>query len=73
MPNMWELPQNGSRGKLIARLSHSITNNRYAVNVREGKGGLKLGRWISISRLPQLALTGLTRKILRNLEIASFI
>jgi len=73
MPNMWELPQNGRSGKLLARLNHSITNNRYVVNVHEGTGELKAGRWIAISQLQQLALTGLTRKILRNLQIASFI
>jgi hypothetical protein len=73
MPNMWELPQNGRPGKLIARLNHSITSNRYVVNVREGTGELKAGRWVPVSRLPQLALTGLTRKILRNLRIASII
>jgi A/G-specific adenine glycosylase len=73
MPDMWELPQNGRSGKLLARLNHSITNNRYVVNVYEETGGLKAGRWVPISRLPQLALTGLTRKILRNLQIASFI
>lgn len=73
MPNMWELPQNGRAGELLARLNHSITNKRYVVNVREGTGELKDGRWVPVSRLPQLALTGLTRKILRNLRIASVI
>jgi A/G-specific adenine glycosylase len=73
MPDMWELPQNDASGKLVARLNHSITNNRYLVNVREPTGRLKAGQWVAISQLQQLALTGLARKILRNLQIASFI
>lgn len=68
MPNMWELPPveqtNGT--SVLHRARHSITNSDYKVAVvamkaREARGG----KWIRCSKLSELPVTGLTRKILR--------
>jgi len=68
MPSMWELPScgGGKKGdRLLFSLKHSITNTDYDVRVIErSQAGSHQGVWIKISRLPQLALTGLARKIL---------
>ena len=74
MPRMWELPQtssrNGASGKqrtVLFRLRHSITDTDYRVTVLEGfVRGSAHGRWVRLSRLPRLPLTGLARKILRR-------
>jgi A/G-specific adenine glycosylase len=71
MAGMWELPQ---ASKLPDRLSsahwrtfrHSITVTDYKVHViREALADTPRGRWIALDDLPDLPLTGLTRKILR--------
>lgn len=68
MPGMWELPQpNGRRGAPLFSLRHSITNTDFEVTVarlRTAAGAH--GRWIRVSRLAALPLTGLARKILKR-------
>ena len=69
MAGMWELPEvanrNGESNPLFT-LRHSITVTDYTVRVMQGQpDGAKNGRWISKSRVTNLALTGLARKILR--------
>lgn len=68
MPQMWELPEvPPSRGVPLLKLRHSITNTDYEVSVfcaRHSPGG---GRWIPLTKMHRLALTGLTRKILLRL------
>jgi A/G-specific adenine glycosylase len=72
MPDMWELPEitvdSGVPGVTEQRLTlrHSITVTDYRVHVlQQGPPpGIK-GRWVAGSRLSNLPLTGLGRKILR--------
>lgn len=73
MPGMWELPQNGSSGRVIGRLGHSITNRRYVVKVREAVSPPEDGKWVPISKVQHLPLTGLARKILRKYLAGAFI
>jgi A/G-specific adenine glycosylase len=78
MPDMWELPaRNSPNGheQAVLTLRHSITVTDYVVRViRDSVAGQNVskkqeGRWIHRSELNTLPLTGLTRKILRALEI----
>jgi A/G-specific adenine glycosylase len=67
MAGMWELPQTSMKhtGSPAMQLKHSITSTDYAVRVWKGprpKGTTP----IQLSRMEGLALTGLTRKILRR-------
>jgi A/G-specific adenine glycosylase len=69
MPGMWELPEvengNGTSPTSFT-LRHSITVTDYTVRVTRAQArGAKNGRWVSKSRVTNLALTGLARKILR--------
>jgi A/G-specific adenine glycosylase len=68
MPNMWELPTADNVGDVSLRLRHSITSIDYAVEVRRGRArsGKRSGKYVSLSELTHLPLTGLTRKILRK-------
>ena len=75
MPLMWELPptppRNGASRRqraVLFRLRHSITDTDYRVTVLRGaaRAHTAPGRWVRLSRLPQLPLTGLARKILRR-------
>jgi A/G-specific adenine glycosylase len=65
MPGMWELPEvtapNASDKQLFS-LQHSITVTNFVVRVVAN--GRARGKWISISRLSTLPLTGLAKKIL---------
>jgi A/G-specific adenine glycosylase len=70
MPGMWELPElpspNGAASASLT-LRHTITVTDYTVQVwREGGPSRVAGKWIPVERLPQVALTGLARKILRK-------
>jgi A/G-specific adenine glycosylase len=72
MPGMWELPQTSaapprlSPEALWRTFRHSITVTDYTVHVlRNTELPAARGRWISIDRLPQIPITGLTRKILK--------
>jgi len=78
MAGMWELPPlsqtNGSVPLL--RLRHSITSTDYQVSVFNGESEQSEpcapdGRWFTRSQYERLPLTGLTRKILRRLSVAS--
>lgn len=52
--------------ELLFTLRHSITVTDYTVRVWRGLASQpSTGKWISRSRVPKLALTGLSRKILR--------
>jgi len=78
MPGMWELPQSPEPPCPLPTASHwrtfrhSITVTDYTVHVLRNKTlrntTLKpaaKGKWIATDLIPQLPLTGLTRKILR--------
>jgi A/G-specific adenine glycosylase len=81
MPSMWELPQvkegQESEDMLLLTVRHSITNTNYYVTVyglttNEQK---LLARdaaervWVPVFDLPELPLTGLTKKILKRLRV----
>ena len=73
MPGMWELPEvavaSGIRADSLT-LRHSITVTDYTVRVMRGPvPGQSRGQWVAKARVPQLPLTGLARKILRQAEI----
>jgi A/G-specific adenine glycosylase len=71
MARMWELPAadvNGS--KPLLQLRHSITTTDYQVFVFPGKN-IRHGCWVPVEQLSSLALTGVTRKILRKLGAIS--
>jgi len=72
MPGMWELPEvtaaNGA-AKPLFTLRHSITVTDYTVRVWRAAPPGSNGKWIPVQRLPQVALTGLARKILRKAEM----
>ena len=73
MPEMWELPEVGASDALALEpsekrltLRHSITVTDYTVRVLQQPAPRNpKGRWVACSRLPDLALTGLARKILK--------
>ena len=72
MPGMWELPEaapaNGHASTFTLR--HSITVTDYLVRVQQTPVNPGIdGSWIVKSRLPQLPLTGLARKILRAAKV----
>ncbi len=83
MPGMWELPELARMNDAIMpdakthgaaspsfTLRHSITVTDYTVQVwRDAAPPPIKGKWISLGRLRQLALTGLARKILRKAQI----
>lgn len=73
MAGMWELPEITSpNGDTVTNftLRHSITVTDYTVRVcQNGHSDIAGGRWFQQSRLASLALTGLTRKILRTAGI----
>jgi A/G-specific adenine glycosylase len=70
MAGMWELPEYNGSGELdqaILKLKHSITVTDYTVLVfRETNIGRHTGRWVPISKVGRMALTGLTKKILKK-------
>ncbi|MFZ0420892.1 MAG: A/G-specific adenine glycosylase [Candidatus Sulfotelmatobacter sp.] len=73
MAGMWELPErfgaNGSTSPSFT-LRHSITVTDYTVRVwSEAQQSHLNGKWIPVTRLTQIALTGLARKILRKANL----
>jgi A/G-specific adenine glycosylase len=68
MAGMWELPSIVNRENLepLHRLRHSITDTDYTVSVARGAGRKPAGKWVTYEEAHRLALTGLTRKILRK-------
>jgi len=71
MPGMWELPEVPRNGATpLLSLRHSITVTDYTVRVVEMPiPERERGRWIALSRVSALPLTGLARKILRRAEM----
>ena len=68
MAGMWELPNivAAKKSEPLHRLRHSITDTDYEVLVVQGSGRKPAGRWVTYDQAHKLALTGLTRKILRK-------
>lgn len=73
MPGMWELPETQlqyNKHEVLFSLTHSITVTNYQVRVVDSGANLPerpgSGRWIKRSRLSEIPLTGLARKILRR-------
>jgi hypothetical protein len=80
MAGMWELPElqpGESNGDVpLTRLRHSITDTDYqialfAVGERDLLASEVAGRWLTGRQWERLPLTGLTRKILRRLQLES--
>jgi len=73
MPGMWELPQipvSSASSQVSLTVRHSITVTDYTVRVVRGPvPGQSKGRWVPRTRILQLPLTGLARKILRRAQI----
>ena len=73
MPGMWELPEIpavSGHSQASLTLRHSITVTDYTVRVMRGPApGQSRGRWVPRTRIPQLPLTGLARKILRQANV----
>jgi A/G-specific adenine glycosylase len=67
MPGMWELPQSRpGAGEPVLRLRHAITTTDYQVSVyRARTANGSAGRWVKLSEVERLPLTGLTQKVLR--------
>lgn len=69
MPGMWELPRASKLDRsdeFLFSVRHSITVTDYRVHVIGRKRRFPHGNWVKVSRLNGLALTGLTKKILRK-------
>lgn len=81
MPGMWELPQSTEPPRPLRAAAHwrtfrhSITITDYTVHVLRNiplrntqlpdTPPAAKGKWIAIDRIPQIPITGLTRKILK--------
>jgi A/G-specific adenine glycosylase len=76
MPGMWELPQSSAPPRQMPASAHwrtfrhSITVTDYTVHVLRntpltGKPFGAKGKWVAIDRIPEIPITGLTRKILK--------
>jgi len=70
MAGMWELPHHApSPGEEpAAQFRHAILETNYEVTIYTANVTTENGHWIRTSRLPQLALTGLARKVLRHFQ-----
>ncbi len=78
MANMWELPEIAavSAQQPLAKFHHSITDTDYDVSVIKAPDALIRNldgnaRWFTRKQWQKLALTGLTRKVLRKLAPAT--
>jgi A/G-specific adenine glycosylase len=79
MAGMWELPQandSTTAEKALAKFRHSITETDYEISVVPASPALVrsldgYARWFTCKQWQKLALTGLTRKVLRKLVIES--
>jgi A/G-specific adenine glycosylase len=73
MPGMWELPEipvSIASGEVDLTVRHSITVTDYTVHVMRAPAPVESsGRWVRRTRIPQLPLTGLARKILRHAQV----
>ncbi len=78
MAGMWELPELAgvSEEEPLAKFRHSITDTDYDVSVVTAEKSLArsldgTARWYTARQRQKLALTGLARKILRQLAPAT--
>jgi len=79
MAGMWELPETSPANlteKALAKFRHSITDTDYEVSVLPATPALVRilegnARWFTRKQWQKLALTGLTRKVLRKLAVES--
>jgi A/G-specific adenine glycosylase len=72
MPGMWELPEIAKplrSDQQLFSVRHSITVTDYRVRVISRAKAPVRGKWIRVARIKELALTGLTKKILREAGI----
>jgi A/G-specific adenine glycosylase len=73
MPGLWELPEipiSSASRPFSLTVRHSITVTDYRVRVMRGPVPVQSrGRWVPKTRIPQLPLTGLARKILRQAQV----
>jgi A/G-specific adenine glycosylase len=73
MAGMWELPETeiAPNRDPVLTVKHSITTTDWSVNVFTYShiGNKGRSRWVSLSKVTRLPLTGLTRKILRRLNL----
>jgi len=71
MAGMWELPEATLRNadQFLFWVKHSITVTNFKVKVVKCQTPGKTGRWVRISRLNEIPLTGLARKILNRAEV----
>jgi A/G-specific adenine glycosylase len=73
MPGMWELPaitsSEAKRRHPVLNVRHAITTTDYSILVFSGGEGPCRGRWVPLSSVNSLPLTGLARKILRKREL----
>ncbi len=77
MPGMWELPELlalPDASTALITLRHAITITNYTVRIfagteNETMHAVELSRWVPVTQLPQMALTGLARKALKQLAI----
>lgn len=74
MPGMWELPQLKEKppesNLPVLKLRHSITTTDYTILVYVSpQKKPKSGTWVKLQSAQRFALTGLTRKIFRTLEL----
>lgn len=68
MASMWELPPAlppTSNREKWRTFRHSITVTDYTVHVVRGSAPVAQAKWIPIEKIPDVPITGLTRKILR--------
>ncbi len=72
MASMWELPTCAVDGTPAFTLRHSITISDYLVSIYILPGAKLPGRWIPMTKIDHLPLTGLTRKALRRAQLLSF-
>ena len=72
MAGMWELPEATLRNdsdELLFWVKHSITVTNFTVKVIKCRVPPGTGRWVKVSRLNTIPLTGLARKILSRAEV----
>jgi A/G-specific DNA glycosylase len=73
MAGMWELPEctGVTRRQPQLRLRHSITNTDWTIHVyTASQASVRPGqKWVLLTQVSRLPLTGLTRKILRRMKL----
>ncbi len=72
MPGMWELPNSARavKGQPSLVLKHSITKTDWTISVFAGQSSQSSRvSWIPLDEVSHLPITGLTRKVLRKLNL----